>query len=134
MIFGRFKEIFLSRSSFLYKKVIETEQKKHLYIIEKLGVGLKRRPTWTFEIVATSLLFGVATTRLSSITSQNLNGALSGLHTSLTTFRAFGPLSVLGPLTIYGSTLIKKNPLKYLTALSIKIGQLILTEAKGKPS
>ena len=123
----------MSRSSFLYKKVIETEQKKHLYIIEKLGVGLKSRPTWTFEIVATSLLFGVATTRLSSITSQNLNGALSGLHTSLTTFRAFGPLSVLGPLTIYGSTLIKKKYNEKLYSLK-KIAKFILTEAKGKAS
>ena len=133
MIFGRFKEIFLS--SFLYKKVIETEsRKKHLYNIEKIReVVLKSRPTWTFESIASSLFFGVATTRLASITSQNLNGALSGLHATLTTFRAFGPLSVVGPLTIYGSTLTKKNQIKYFGALK-KSGKFILTETKGKAS
>ena len=133
MIFGRFKEIFLS--SFLYKKVIETESRKSICTtLKKIReVGLKSRPTWTFESIASSLFFGVATTRLASITSQNLNGALSGLHATLTTFRAFRPLSVVGPLAIYGSTLTKKNQMKYFGALK-NIGKFFLTETKGKAS
>ena len=107
MIFGRFKEDFLSSKKPVQKSNKDkSREKKHLYIW-KQSEGRKkqlRKPTWTFETIAFSLFFGVATTRLTSIASQNFDGAFASLHTTLATFGAFGPLGKVGPLTIYWST------------------------------
>ena len=108
MIFGRFKEDFLSSKKPVQKSNKDkSREKKSICTFEKQSERRKkqlRKPTWTFETIAFSLFFGVATTRLTSIASQNFDGAFASLHTTLATFGAFGPLGKIGPLTIYWST------------------------------
>ena len=107
MIFGRFKEDFLSSKKPVQKSNKDkSREKKHLYNWKQSERRKKqlRKPTWTFETIAFSLFFGVATTRLTSIASQNFDGAFASLYTTLATFGAFGPLGKVGPLTIYWST------------------------------